>query len=610
MHPTLKASAALALLSSHTPAYAQEAFDLGEITLFSSSVQTELDKTGTTTEVLSEDNIRRGGTQQVVTQVAQLPGVNFAGNGPVGASQVMSVRGLPSKYVPVFIEGIDMTDTTGTQNIFNWGGILNSGLGRVEVLKGSQSALYGSEAVGGVVNIAAARLTEEGERYTFGAEVGSYNTKSASFNYLRKTERADISFSLSRLTSDGFSSAEENAGNTERDGFEGTNALLSASFEATEALTLGATLFYSDTLTNIEESDQAQSFMVVDADIPYYNTRKAARVFAKIDGEVVDHEFGLSVATNHSREPSSIYTKSFKGTRRSVDYKATSELGAGTATLGFVRTTEVAQLDAARNEVDTSAVFSEILTPLSANVDLSVAGRYENHSTFGKAVTGRAALAWRVAEDTVIRASFGNGVRAPSIYELFDVYAGNQNLEEESSTSFDLGIEHSYASGSKIKAVVFYNEIDNLIDYDLGTYTYNQTPGQSITKGLELSGEVLLSNGVSLTGAYTYTDSADASGAQLRRVPTHDILLGVNADISSQLSIGLSAQHVAGRADDGDPLRAMPDYTVANATLNYSLSDTSELYMRVENLFDKEYQMSGGYGTSDRALYFGVRASF
>lgn len=610
MKSALKASAAMTLLAAYTPAYAQDAFDLGEITLFSSSVPTELNKTGTTTEVLPEEELQAGGTQQVVSKLGQLPGVNFAGNGPVGATQVVSVRGLPSKYVPVFIEGIDMTDTTGPQNIFNWGGILNSGLGRVEVLKGSQSALYGSEAVGGVVNIAAARLTEEGERYIFGAEVGSYNTKGVSFNYLRKTGRSDISFSLSRLTSDGFSSADENDGNTERDGFEGTNALLSASFEATDVLTLGATLFYSDTLTNIEGSDPNQGFMVIDADIPYYNTRKAARVFAKIDGEAVDHEFGLSVATNHSREPSSIYTKSFKGTRRSVDYKGSTDLADGKVSFGLVHTSEVAQLDAARNEVETTAVFAEVLTPLSAEIDLSVAGRYEDHSTFGKAATGRAALAWRTSEATTIRASFGNGVRAPSIYELFDVWSGNQNLEEESSVSVDLGVEHNYASGSKIKAVVFYNEIDNLIDYDFATYKYNQIPGQSITKGLELSGKVRLGNGVSLTGAYTYTDSADASGAQLRRVPTHDLLLGVNANISSQFSVDLSANYVAGRASDGAPLRAMPDYTVANATLNYNLNDNSELYLRVENLFDKEYQTSGGYGTSDRALYFGVRASF
>jgi len=186
MHSTLKASAALALLISHTPAYAQEAFDLGEITLFSSSVPTELSKTGTTTEVVTEEALQDGGTQQIITKIDALAGVTFAGNGPAGALQTASLRGLPARYVPVYFEGIDMTDTTGPQNQFNWGGVFNTGIGRVEVLKGSQSALYGSKAIGGVINLAAARLEENGQRYSFGAEYGSFNTKSASFNYLQK----------------------------------------------------------------------------------------------------------------------------------------------------------------------------------------------------------------------------------------------------------------------------------------------------------------------------------------------------------------------------------------------------------------------------------------
>ena len=97
MKSALKASAALALLAAHTPAYAQEAFDLGEITLHSSSVPTELKKTGTTTEVLTQDTIQSGGNQQVINKIDALPGVTFAGNGPVGSLQTMSVRGLPAR---------------------------------------------------------------------------------------------------------------------------------------------------------------------------------------------------------------------------------------------------------------------------------------------------------------------------------------------------------------------------------------------------------------------------------------------------------------------------------------------------------------------------------
>ncbi|WP_354689690.1 TonB-dependent receptor [Lentibacter algarum] len=605
MHSTLKASAALALLISHTPAYAQEAFDLGEITLFSSFVPTELSKTGTTTQVVTEEALQDGGTQQVVVRIGQQPGVSFAGNGSVGATQLLSVRGLPSQFVSVFFEGIDMSDPSQLQNLFDWGGTMNTGLGRVEVLKGSQSTHYGSEAIGGVINLSAMRLADEGQKYTFGTEVGSYNTKSVSFTYLRKTDRADISFSLVKMNTDGFSSADENDGFNEADYYRGINSHLSASFEATDSLTLGATLIYADADMNIEDTDS--NYVLTDGDTPYFSTRTGARVFAMLEGEGVDHEFGLSTHSTRRREPSSIFTKVFEGDRTEIDYKGTGQTGFGSVTFGASHSIESSSLDSTKTETNTSGVFAELLTPLSADVDLSLAARYENHSQFGGALTGRAALAVRTSEATTFRAAVSSGFRAPSLYELFAPGDGNVNLNPERSVSFDLGVEHRYASGAKIEATAFYTEIDDLIDYVSG---YQQVTGKYVAKGIELSGEFAVSTGVSLAGSYTYTDTADTNGYQFGRTPKHDISLGLNADISTRMSMGLNVNHAASRADDGYPSRAMEDYTVANATLNYVVSDNTELYLRVDNLFNEEYQTSGGYGTSDRALYFGVRASF
>ena len=613
MYSTLKASAALALLISHTPAYAQEAFDLGEITLFSSSVPTELSKTGTTTEVVTEEVLQDGGTQQIITKIDALAGVTFAGNGPAGALQTVSLRGLPAKYVPVYFEGIDMTDTTATQNLFNWGGIFNTGIGRVEVLKGSQSALYGSKAIGGVINLAAARLEENGQRYSFGAEYGSFNTKSASFNYLQKTDRADISLSLSRFKTDGFSAADENEGNTEADFYEGTTAILNASVETTDRVTLGGTLFYNTSDSNVDNYSGAGG----DGDRPYSNSRRAARAFAVYEGDLVNHEFSISYDKSLTADPlaPSDMTPNFEGGRTGYEYHGNTNIGLGTFSFGVSHQIESAAFaatpdgnnPATKMEAYSSSVFSEFTETLSSNVDMSLAARIENHSMFGSGVTWRGAIAWRPAEATVVRTSLGTGFRAPSLYELFGPY-GNSSLDEERSVSFDLGIEHSYSSGSLVKAAVFYNKIDNLIGF--AGSSYSQVSGESTTKGVELSGEYVLSDTFGLTGSYTYTDSSDASGNQLKRVPEHDLALGSKVRLSPRLAMGADVKYVAGRADDGYPSRAMPDYTVANATLNYGLNDSADLYLRVENLFDKEYQTSAGYATSDRALYFGVRASF
>ena len=601
MYPTLKASAALALLISHTPAYAQEVFDLGEITLYSSKIPVETKSTGATTEVVTEEDIAKQGQQEVGDKLNALPGVSLTQEGPTGTKQSVFVRGLPSKYVPVFFDGIDLTDTTAPQTAFDWGGFGAAGIGRVEVLKGSQSALYGSEAIGGVINITPLTLAEEGERYSFGAEYGSYDTKALSFSYLRKTERADISFTLSHLKTDGFSAADEAEGSTEADGYEGTTAILKTTYDATETLKVGATLLYQTADYNIDAFGDPAG----DADRPNEQTRSAARIFAQVDGDRIDHEFSVSFA-NIDREDPLGYTKRFEGTRTELNYLGNTNLGGGTLSFGLLHSIETASLDgAAKDKFKSSALYAEAIMPLSSNVDLSLSGRYENHSDFGDALTGRAALAWRVSEATVIRSSVGNGFRAPSLYERFGPY-GNASLREETSLSYDLGVEHTFSSGAVVKAVVFHNSIDNVIGFAGGAYS--QVPGTSKSKGLELSSEYEFANGLQLTGAYTYTDSKKENDRQLERVPEHSLTLGVNADLSAQLAMGIELNHVAGRANDGG--RVMENYTVVNAGLNYAVSDTAELYLRVDNLFDEQYQTVAGYGTSDRALYFGVSAYF
>jgi len=388
---------------------------------------------------------------------------------------------------------------------------------------------------------------------------------------------------------------------------------LNASVETTDRLTLGGTLFYNTSDSNVDGGAGAGG----DSDRPYSNSRRVFRAFAVYEGDLVNHEFSISYDKSLTADPlaPSHLTPNFDGGRTGYEYRGNTNIGLGTFSFGLSHQIESAAFaatpdgenPATKMEAHSSSVFSEFTEALSSNVDMSLAARIENHSMFGSGVTWRGAIAWRPAEATVVRTSLGTGFRAPSLYELFGPF-GNSSLDEERSVSFDLGVEHSYASGSLVKAAVFYNNINNLIGF--GAETYVQSPGQSTTKGVELSGEYVLSDTFGLTGSYTYTDSSDAKGNQLKRVPEHDLALGAKVSLSPHLAMGLDVKYVAGRADDGFDPQTMPDYTVANATLNYGLNDSTDLYLRVENLFDKEYQTSAGYATSDRALYFGVRASF
>ncbi|MEO0937120.1 MAG: TonB-dependent receptor [Pseudomonadota bacterium] len=602
MKRTLFASASALALT--LPAQAEEFFDLGELVISASQTPVEADRTGTTVEVLTEEDLQEDGTTRVIDQLDRLPGVTFSGNGGVGTLQSISVRGLPARYVPVYINGIDVTDPGTTQTAFNFGGLLTPGFGRAEVLKGSQSAIYGSNAIAGVVTLASPTLDVPGDRLTFTAEAGSFDTYSASIGYVQQTDRAEFSFTLSHLETDGISAADENLGNTEADGASITTLTFAGEYAVSDTVTIGGAVFLQDSEINIDAFGGAGG----DADRPFFTDRTGVRVFADVTTGIVTHTFAYAYMQTERRDPLSAFSNNFEGVRDTLEYQATMPVDRGTLTFGASHVTEGATTDGISSEFEIASLFVEGNFALSDALDVSLAARAEDHSEFGSAFTGRAALSFRISDATVLRTSAGTGFRSPSLFELFSPSFGNPNLTPEESWSVDLGIAHGYASGANVQATLFYTEIDDLIGF-VGS-GYSQTPGTSTAQGLELAGTLPLGERVTLRGAYTYTDTEDANGNQLRRVPKHELSLGVKADITDRLSTAFVISHYADRADDGFPSGPMPDYTVANLRMDYAITDNATAYVRVDNVFDEEYQTAAGYGTPDRSVFFGVQASF
>jgi vitamin B12 transporter len=602
------ASASLLALCAQ-PALAQDGFDLGQITLFTNLTPTYVNNSGAVVEIIDQDTLQAAGTTRVIDTLDSLPGISVSGNGGMGKSASLSIRGLPGRYVPVYVDGIDMTDPSGTQTQFNWGGLLNDSIGQIEVRKGSQSALFGSEAIGGVVNISTQRAPKAGQSYRYSAEIGSYATRNANLFIANKSERGEIALSLAHFNTDGFSAASESAGNTEADGYRSNQAVLSGSTQASEMLRLGFTLLVQDEAQNLDAFGGAGG----DADKPYFTDRTAGRVFAEINGDAIDHTLGVSASQISKNDPTSSFTNTFEGNRTEIDYLGNTNVGDVVLSFGAKYSEEdfltqnLSTPSSEQGAFDIASVFVESQHRLGAATDLSVSVRRDEHSTFGGFSSNRAALVHRLTDQTRVRGSLGNGFRAPSLYELFGPY-GNLALQPEKSRSAEIGIEHDYADGAGVQVTAFYTEIDDLIEWSGGAY--NQVSGTSVSQGIELSGGMALSDALTMTASYTYTDATDRNGSQLKRVPENNIEIGFNAQFSDSLNGALSLSHVAGRANDGFPSTAMPDYTVVNANLGYAMSDNTRAYLRIENLLDEEYETSAGYGTSGRAAYFGIRAEF
>ncbi len=598
----MKRLLATTLALGAAPATAQQYYDLGTVVLSANQTETEADRVGATVDVLDEEDLQRNAGVQLIDTLTRLPGLTSSSNGGVGKTTTLRIRGLGSGYIGTRINGIDVTDPSTGQPSYNWGGLTGAGLSRVEILKGSQSALYGSSAIAGVVNISTWRPSENGMSYRFSGEAGSYGTAgvSASVGYL--SDRAEMALTMSRLHTDGFSAADENAGNTESDGFDGKTIYLSGSYALSERLRVGFDAIYAEQESDIDGYESVPPYGLIDTADQNFTDRKGGRVFAIYSGDVVTQEIEGSHFKTTRLDPNGA-TKRFEGIRQGARYTGTADLSFGPLVFGAEYNEEKSILDGVRARNDTASIFGEAQFALSDNLDVTTSLRIDRHSDFGTEPTGRLALAWRPDQNWVVRAALATGFRAPSLYELYGPY-GLATLQPEKSRSLELGVERKLLGAGSINATLFYTEIDDLIRWSGSSYA--QVSGTTETRGIELSADLPVNDRVSLFGNYTYTDAKEEDGSQPARVPKHDLLLGVSAELAPRLNGQIMLNHVADRVDQGP----MPDYTLVNAGLTYDLTPASQVYLRIENLADEQYQTAKGYGTSDRAFYVGVRADF
>jgi len=597
MKRTLLASVAFTALLA-APGLAQEAFDLDEIVVSPSLAPVDPARTGATVEVVEGDDLQNADTSLIQT-LSREPGVSFSANGGVGSNTTLRIRGLDTSYIGVRVNGIDVTDPSSTQTGFNFGGLTAAGLGRVEILKGSQSAIYGSEAIAGVVDITTASPRGLGFSADLNLEAGSFGTRSGSLWMGHATERGEVALSYSRLITDGISAL---ASDTEEDGFEQEMLTLSTRYDLTDTVTVGASALWRDGMVEIDRP------FVGNAGENFF-TQRGARVFAEFETGGIDHRLSYSVFDSERRDPGG-FTPYFNGDREELQYLGSVEVGA-TSTLGFGldETRETFDIPGASGEVTTRSVFAELQLRPADDLDLSLALRHDDHSRFGGSTTGRIAAAWRAQPDLTLRAVLGSGFRAPSLYELFGPY-GSTTLQPEQSRSFELGAEKTFEAGF-VRATAFYTEIDDLIGYDFILSAYNQLPGTTVTRGLELAGRYALSDRVALFANYTLTD-AKTEGTRLVRVPRHDLVLGLDADLGNGFNGTFEVQRVADvEASAFAPVdNKVGDYTLVNLGVSYDITDRAQAYLRVENLLDEDYETAGGYNTPGRAAYFGLRASF
>lgn len=596
-------------------ASAQQAIELDEITVTANRVPVATGSTGSSVAVLDEADLADAANDELADVLARLPGVSVTQSGPPGSPASLRIRGADSRYIAVYIDGIRVSDPTLTETKFDFGGLTGADIGRVELLRGTQSALYGGSAVAGVVSITTKRAGE-GVRQQATVEAGSYGTVAGSYGYARGGEGGEVALSLSHLRTDGFSAADENAGNTEADGHEATRLSFSARHRLTDAVTVGGAGFLQTARSEYDGFDAA--FALVDQDNVFEREEWGARVFAEIAAGRTEHVVDLSLYDTHRRFDQEGDLATFDGQRLALSWQATTEVSPVLSLVyGGDWTEERARytnLPSGEETARIAGAFAQALWSPSEALDVSASVRVDDTTNFGSFTSGRLAAAWWPDGMLTLRGAVARGFRAPSIDERFGDYpgdfpfVGNPDLTPEESLSYELGVEKAFAGGARVSATLFQLEIDNLVTYVFGApATLENLPGVSVRRGLELAAEVPLGARVTADLAYTYTDARRPNGARIDLVPRHEVDLALSAELSDRLRGRIGLRHVEGVVEFGAP---HPAYTVADLRLDYAVTEAVDLSLRVENLFDEQYQEVRGYGTADRSVYVGLGAQF
>ena len=619
----------LFIILSTTKIVAQD-FVLDQITVSANRVFTPVNETGAIVDVIDEEIIQNKKATFLTQILSTTPGISVSQNGPVGSTTEIKIRGYGSKYIKVYYDGIDIADVTGVEVKPYIVGIPSNNLKKIEILQGSQSALYGSEAVGGVLFLETKDLKEKNDS-SINIQYGSYNTKSLSISTGYQIEGTKLGLRFSNTESDGYSALETSKEGAENDGYFNREI----SIKTLTDFNNGAS--FSLNLLNTFNKGDYDGFMG-DAENYYYeqlNQGLGAKL--SIKGKNSDQKFGLNFYKTDRTQFSPFASTEYYGNRGSIDYQILRNFNFGRGIFGLAAETNTVEINKTDKVVNNYASFISLLTKPINNATLDTTIRLDDHSVFGQKITGRITGTYQPNKDLVIKVGSGTGFRAPSLDEMygqynvndpsnfradsngnFTVLYGNPLLKPENSTSMDAGFSYRINKFNAVLSGSIFNiKIDNAISWDPEDPTdwydgkYNQLGSKSERKGYDLR----LNTSINSNSKFgiSYANTTDEKGNSVSNIPKQVINVSLFSKVTDKLSINGELQSVSeltGVKSDGSGVVPLKDYNLLNAKLSYLLNGNSKIYLNGENLLDETYETSSGYGTAKRSFYLGYERQF
>jgi vitamin B12 transporter len=603
-----------------------------EMTITASRTEMPLRQVGASVSVLTAEDLEKKSFPALADVLRTLPSIDVTRSGGVGKAASVRIRGEEAYRTLLLIDGINVSDSSGVQAMPHFGHVLNSQLGRVEVLRGPQGMMYGADA-GGVVSIFS-KQSDELIEVDLGAEAGRYDTRRIDGNVRGAFDRLKYSLTASNLSSDGFNALEDDP-TADADGYKNTTVHGTAEFSLTENSGLGLVLRNTDGKSQYDQcfsSDFSTSF---DCSEEYSN--RSGKLDWHYSTDEHSHEVTYQQSTTERVDVTADEfdnAMTFEGELDKLQYlgrwSIAEDLG---VVFGADHQTDsyLSSFDQEESKRDQSGVFAEGQVSFDDTLFYTVGLRHDDNEDFGEHLSYRLTAAYLLpinSSEIKFKGSYGTGFRAPSLYELgynngpFAAPYVPRNLVEETSQGYELGVEWHFAADTFVELVWFDNRIEDEIFFDMAGFGgYLQSEGETTSRGVEFNGSAEVVGNLVIAGNYTYNDTALSDdttvvgaepGDQRARRPKHLYNLSANyAFWQDRINLAASYRNSQDAVDySGGGQIALGDHEVVDLTGSWLINDSLEAYLRWENALDEEYQEVAGYNTSGSAGYLGVRVSF
>ena len=642
--------AALPLLLCSTAALAQEAPrpdaaapDTGaDIVVAANRAPVDADRVTASVTVLDKAAIDRAQDLSVADLLLRTPGVSLSRNGGYGTSTSLRIRGAESDQTVVVIDGIKLNDPSSPGGGFNFGSLLIGNIARIEVLRGPQSILWGSQAIGGVVNIVTPLPTAALEG-SIDLEGGSRETVSARAALGGTTGPLAWRVGAQTFTTDGISALK--AG-TERDGY--TNQNVQGRAVLTIAPGISADLRGS-------YANGRNDFDGFSGDTPEYGLTREFVGYAGLNIDLFDARlrnrigYGYTNTDRDNYNPDQVeQTQTFAalGRNHRLEYQGTLAVTKGVDAVFGVEN-EVSRFSTAssdfvppyalgtpsRGRAELTSFYGQLnVSPLDG-LTLNGGVRHDDHSRFGTQTLFAGGANWVLPTGTVLRASYSEGFKAPTLYQLFSEY-GNQALNPERAKGWEAGAEQRFMDGRvALGGTYFERRSRDQIVYNGGSpgttdplcfvpgstteqrFGYYQNVARAFARGVEAVARAQVGEHLSLDGNYSWVLSEDRSpgrtfGNWLPRRPRDTANVSATYTFAEAGSFGIAARFAGKSFDNASNATRLDGYTLVDLRGELPLSSNVRLFARVENLFDERYETIARYGTLGRSVYAGLRGRF